>query len=177
MAALASCTKPAETAKTIEKHEVEITDGHFTPEVMHQLGKISDPQVSPDGSRILYGVAYTSIEENRSQRHLFLMNIDGSDNHQLTHLNKGVSNARWIENGQRIAYLYDGQIWAMNPDGGGAEKISDVEGGINEFKISPDECNILYSFDFIGVAIIYKSDFHIGFKLIFYKPFYRFRTV
>lgn len=148
MAALASCTKPAETAKIIEKHEVEITNGHFTPEIMHQLGKISDPQVSPDGSRILYGVAYTSIEENRSQRHLFLMNVDGSDNHQLTHLDKSVSNARWIENGQRIAYLYDGQIWAMNPDGSGAEKISDVEGGINEFKISPDECNILYSFDF-----------------------------
>ena len=72
---------------------------------MPQLGKISDLQVSPDGSQILYGVSYTSIEENRSNRNLFVMNIDGSNNRQLTHSPKSINNARWIEGGKRIAFL------------------------------------------------------------------------
>lgn len=148
MAAAVSCTTQAGKAPVIEKHEIEITDRHFTPEVMHQMGKVSDPQVSPDGTKILYGVTYTSIEENKGVRNLFVMNIDGTDNHQITHFDKSASNARWIEGGQRIAYLQGGQMWAMNPDGSKAVKISDVESGINEFKIAPDGSSLLYSYDF-----------------------------
>lgn len=52
----------------IEKTPIEVVDGKFTPELMLQLGRVSDPVLSPDGKRILYGVTYTSIEENRSVR-------------------------------------------------------------------------------------------------------------
>ena len=97
MALMTACGEKAPKEPVLEKHDVAIVDGHFTPEIMHQLGKVSDLQVSPDGSKILYGVAYTSIEENRSNRNLFVMNIDGSDNHQLTHSPKSLSNARWID--------------------------------------------------------------------------------
>ena len=67
-------------AAVIEKTPVEVVDGKFTPEIMLRLGKVSDPQLSPDGSRILYGVTYTSIEENRSVRQLYVMNADGTGN-------------------------------------------------------------------------------------------------
>ena len=33
----------------IGKSEIVITDGHMTPEVLLALGRLSDPQVSPDG--------------------------------------------------------------------------------------------------------------------------------
>ena len=62
------------TASVIEKTPIEVVDGKFTPEIMLRLGRVSDPQLSPDGSRILYGVTYTSIEENRSVRQLYVMN-------------------------------------------------------------------------------------------------------
>ena len=67
----------------IEKEPVEVVDGKFTPEIMLRLGRVSDPQLSPDGKKILYGVTYTSIEENRSVRQLYVMNADGSDNRQI----------------------------------------------------------------------------------------------
>ena len=51
------------TASVIEKTPIEVVDGKFTPEIMLRLGRVSDPQLSPDGSKILYGVTYTSIEE------------------------------------------------------------------------------------------------------------------
>ena len=58
---------------------IEITDGHMTPEVLLSLGRLSDPQLSPDGKTILYGVSYTSIEENRSVRNLFTIPVEGGD--------------------------------------------------------------------------------------------------
>ena len=62
--------------------DIKVEDGRMTPEVLLSLGRLSDPQLSPDGRWVLYGVSYTSIEENRSCRNLFLgevtRNEDGS---------------------------------------------------------------------------------------------------
>ena len=125
-----------------------ISTDHFTAEVMHQLGKVSDPQVSPDGKKVLYGVTYTSIEKNRGCRQLFVMNIDGTENTQITKSPTSISNARWIDGGSRIAYLTKGQINVCNADGSSPRKISDVKEGIMEFSFSPDGTQVLYSAPF-----------------------------
>ena len=39
----------------IGKSEIVIKDGHMTPEALLAFGRLSDPQVSPDGKHILYG--------------------------------------------------------------------------------------------------------------------------
>ncbi|MBQ1169053.1 MAG: PD40 domain-containing protein, partial [Bacteroidales bacterium] len=121
---------------------------HYTPEVMRLMGKVSDPQPSPDGSKILYGVTYTSIEENRDCRQLFVMNADGSDPVQITKSGSSISNARWIEGGQKIAYLCKGQMYVCGADGKHPKKVSKVERGIGEFKFSPDGKQVLYVSEF-----------------------------
>ena len=84
--AICSCSGSKDNAAEpmITKTEIQVKNGQFTPEIMHQLGKVSDVQVSPDHSKILYGVTYTSIEQNKGNRELYLMNVDGSDNVKLT---------------------------------------------------------------------------------------------
>ncbi|MBO7371071.1 MAG: peptidase S9, partial [Bacteroidales bacterium] len=77
-------TTPADSGEILKPENIA-ADGHFTAEIMHQLGKVSDPQVSPDGSRILFGVTYTSIEQNKGVRQLFVMDIDGTGRTQITH--------------------------------------------------------------------------------------------
>jgi hypothetical protein len=64
----------------IGKSNIVIEDGKMSPEALLAFGRMSDPQVSPDGKHILYGVSYTSVEENRSVRNLFICNIDGTGN-------------------------------------------------------------------------------------------------
>ena len=76
--------KKADKEAFIGKPEIEIKDGVFTPEAMLAMGRLSDPQVSPDGTKILYGVSYTSIEQNRSCNNLYICNIDGSSVQRLT---------------------------------------------------------------------------------------------
>ncbi len=152
-AALTSCNMTNELSSDgyIGKSDIVIENGQMTPEALLALGRISDPQVSPDGSHILYGVSYTSIEENRSVRNLYICNLDGSNNQQLSRSGKSINNARWSADGKKIVFLMGGQIWTaeveknddtwtmMNP-----VQISDVTAGIGEFKISPDESKIMY---------------------------------
>ena len=132
------------TASVIEKTPIEVVDGKFTPEIMLRLGRVSDPQLSPDGSRILYGVTYTSIEENRSVRQLYVMNADGSGNHQITHFSSSANNARWYGDGSVILYLQGGQIWSMSAEGKNIRQVSNIPGGISEFKLSPDQTKLMY---------------------------------
>ena len=126
----------------IGRSTIHTSDGILTPEIMHSMGKVSDPQISPDGSKILYGVSFTSIEENRSNRELFIMNIDGSDNKQITFTPNGEGNAVWY--GNSILYLRGGQIWRINQDGSGAEQLSKHNNSISGFHVSPDGKKILF---------------------------------
>lgn len=128
----------------ITRSSINVENGRLTPEIMHSMGKVSEPQISPDGSKILYGVTYTSIPQNKNNRELFVMNVDGSDQKQLTTTPNSENNARWINDGNDIAYLLGGQLWIMKADGSGAKKISDYEAGINEFAFSPNGSKILF---------------------------------
>ena len=152
--ALTSCTMTENGINSegyIGKSDIVIEDGRMTPEALLAFGRLSDPQVSPDGKHILYGVSYTSTADNRSVRNLFICNLDGSDNQQLTESGKSISNARWSSDGKHIVFLLGGQIWSAEiggEDGAwkltGAKQISNVPAGVGEFKISPDEKKVMY---------------------------------
>ena len=136
---------------TILKKEITVTDGQMTPEVLLALGRLSDPQVSPDGKYILYGVSYTSVEENRSVRNLYICKLDGSDNQLITKSDKSISNARWSKDGQHLVFLMGGQIHCatISNDGqkwnvGPFRKLSDVSAGVGEFKLSPDQSKVMF---------------------------------
>lgn len=135
-------------APIIGKVTIKADDGIMTPEILYSFGRVSDVQVSPDKSKVLYGTTYISIEQNKSNRELFVMNIDGSDKKQITNTPKSENNAKWIKGGSKIAFLSSesgsSQIWEMNPDGTGRVQVSDIDGGIDGFTYSPDEKKIMY---------------------------------
>ncbi|MDY6418539.1 MAG: hypothetical protein SPK87_07330, partial [Bacteroidales bacterium] len=141
-----SCAKKTDESGYIGPSEIQITDGVMTPETLLAFGRLSDPQLSPDGSRILYGVSYTDIAQNRSCRNLFLCNPDGSDKVQLTRYAKSVSGARWANDGQSIYFIQGGQLWKAPLKGnqlGKREQLSDFPNGVSEFKLSPDQQQVI----------------------------------
>ncbi len=130
----------------------EIHDGKMTPEVLLALGRISDPQLSPDGQYILYGISCTSVGENRSCNNLYICRTDGTERQQLTASGSSISNARWCDGGKRIAYISDGQIhtavirhrrgeWRLSK----LIRVSDVPSGISGFSVSPDGNSLMYT--------------------------------
>ena len=155
----ASCT--GTTTKEAAVPEVEINDGVMTPEVLLALGRLSDPQLSPDGSTILYGVSYQNIKENNSLRNIYICNTDGSGKVQLTNEKKSVNCARWGKDGKHIYFLQGGQLYKAPFKAGKLGKkvkLSDIPSGIGEFKISPDGEQIIYTSTIKNPSVVQPSD-------------------
>lgn len=135
----------------IGRNNITVTDGILTPEILYSMARISDAQISPDGKKVLYGTTFISIEQNKGNRELFTVDIDGSNKKQITTTSRSEQNAVWINNGSQIAFLYpvDGksQICVMNADGSNRKTVSNYPGGINSFIISPDETHVLFVSD------------------------------
>lgn len=66
---------------------------------------VQEPQISPDGSQIIYTRRWVNRLEDKWEPALWIMNADGSRNRFLV---KG-SNARWSPDGGRILYLAEGE--------------------------------------------------------------------
>ena len=148
--AVAACTTGEKAAEEVivERPVVAVQDGKFTPEVLMALGSVSSPVVSPDGKKVLYSVSFTSLEQNKSNAELWVMDIDGNNPVRLTTSPKSEYNAAWIDGGNKIAFLYPEagkmQIFVMNADGTGRQCVSNVEKGVDGFVFSPDGSKVLY---------------------------------
>lgn len=148
LALAASCTdseKKADDAPIIGRSQ--IVAEHLTPELLQELGKISDLQASPDGTQLLYGVGYTSVKENRSNRELFVLDLASGESTQITKTPKSESNAVWSNNGKQIYFLSSEsgsmQMWSMNADGSNRQQMSDLDRDIEGFLLSPDKNQVL----------------------------------
>lgn len=147
LAASCSSTGSGSGGDIIDKPDFTPENGQYTIDALEAFGTVSSPVVSPDKSKILYGISYESLEQNKSNRDLYVMNLDGSDNQRITRTPESENGAVWIDGGKKIAYMsaVDGkqQLWVMNADGSGAKAVSSVENGIAGFLFSPDEKQVL----------------------------------
>ncbi len=127
---------------------ITVENGLLTPEIMYSFGRIGGIELSPDKQKILYGVSYVSIEKNKSNRELFVMDINGDNKKQITATAPSEQNAVWFDGGNKIAFLSSesgkSQIWSMDADGGNRKQISNHENGIDGFVISPDNKKIVF---------------------------------
>ncbi len=138
----------ADEAPVIERPDYHSATGIFDIDALEALGRVDGPCVAPDGTKVLFGISYENLEQNKSNRELWVMNIDGSSQTRLTHTPSSESGAVWIDGGRSIAFLYpdaDGksQVWVMNADGTDRRQVSRVEGGVSGFLFSPSEKKVV----------------------------------
>lgn len=132
-----------ENASFIGKNNITLQSDLMTPEALWAMGRIGGAQASPDGKHIIYQVGYYSVKLNKGHQVIYIMDSDGKNNKMLTNSPKSETDAVWIKGGQKIAFLCDGQIWEMNPDGSGRKQLTNDKTGIDGFKFSPDEKHVI----------------------------------
>jgi dipeptidyl aminopeptidase/acylaminoacyl peptidase len=150
--ALASCSTQ-ETGSAgqvpIGRSDIRIEGKRMTPEALWAMGRIGGLAVSPNEKQVAYTVAYYSVEENRSNREVFVMNTDGSGNTQITRTPYGENEVVWIKGGSKLAFLSaesgSNQLWEMNPDGSGRRQLTRYDGDIEGFAFSPDGKKLLFT--------------------------------
>ena len=83
-AATSCCSDDCNDENIIERPaEVKIENRHYSIDVLEALGRVSGPEVSPDGQKVLFNISYENVEQNKSNNELYVMNIDGTEQVRL----------------------------------------------------------------------------------------------
>ena len=103
IAGLLGGTLAAQTSQ--ERPQDQARKDRLNLDLYFEMETVSEPQISPDGSQIIYTRGWIDKVNDRRESSLWIMNADGSRNRFLT---KG-SGARWSPSGDRIAYTSQGE--------------------------------------------------------------------
>jgi dipeptidyl aminopeptidase/acylaminoacyl peptidase len=105
-----------------------------------EMESVSDPQLSPDGSQIIYTRQWTDKLNDSRESSLWIMNADGAKNRFLI----DGSSPQWSPDGSRLAFLAKGkpqgtQLFVRWMDAEGAvSQITQVEKSPSDIRWSPD---------------------------------------
>jgi dipeptidyl aminopeptidase/acylaminoacyl peptidase len=113
----------------------------FSPEIAVRVRSVSDPRISPDGSRVAYvsGDSFTASGKDATKlarTNIFTARPDGGAGHQMTNGPRSDSGPRWSPDGRSLAFLSDRdkdgerQIYLLSMSGGEARKLTSVDGAI-----------------------------------------------
>ncbi|HEV7163819.1 MAG TPA: S9 family peptidase [Gammaproteobacteria bacterium] len=113
------------------------------------MDRVSDPQLSPDGSAVAFAVRETDYAANKGVTSVWVLDLKQTDAAPVK-LAEGNS-PRWSADGKSIYYLYSKsgstQLWQTAAANGTPVQLSSYPLDINDFKLSPDGKHVLLSMD------------------------------
>lgn len=119
------------------------------------LQRLVDPEISPDGLWVVYGLRSADTAKDKFQTDLWLApTAAGGTPRRLTFGGDIAGKPHWIgADGAAIAFLArrgseddrkkGAQLWRLPLAGGEAEKLTDVPGGIDDYAVSPDGARVV----------------------------------
>ena len=123
----------------------------LTVDDMLAMQRVGDPQVSPDGTWVVYSVRDTDFDANRGRVDLWMSSIDGSQTRRLTSHPDADSDARWTKDGAWIYFMStrsgSSQVWRIAPSGGEAEQVTKLPADVNGFDLFPDGKRLVVAID------------------------------
>ena len=113
--------------------------------------KASDPQISPDGTRVAFVATVPDAKTNRSNSDIWIVSIGGGPATRLTTSDAADYHPRWAPDGRTIAFVStrggSAQVWTIPVDGGEAARLTNISTGASDPEWSPDGKRIaFYSF-------------------------------
>ena len=110
----------------------------MTTDDLLAVKSVGDPQVSPDGARVVYVVSEIDKDAGKSNSSLWLVSTAGGEPQRLTSAPGANNHPRWSPDGKTIAFVSSrggsSQVWLLPIDGGEARPLMklpiDVDGPI-----------------------------------------------
>lgn len=108
----------------------------------------SDPQISPDGDRVVYVRNSMDIMKDRKAARLWMVDADGSNHRKLTSRESGETSPRWSPGGDRIAFVSatdnGAEIYVYWVSSGKTARLTQLEKSPSGLCWSPDGRRIAF---------------------------------
>ena len=128
----------------------------FSIDDMLAMQRISEPEVSPDGSRIVFTLRTTDLEQNKGRTDLWLVEADGRGLRRLTSDPASDHNPRWAPDGRAVLFLSSrsgsSQVWRI-PVGKGdvgkgeSQQVTDLALDVGNLILAPDGRQIAFTME------------------------------
>jgi len=116
--------------------------GGLTVEDIFNMQTAGNPQISPDGQRIVYVRQFADIMTDRRYSNLWIINADGSNHRPVTTGLHSDNSPRWSPDGARLAYISDEdgrpQIYVRWMDSGQTARVTNLQSGPSRLEWSPN---------------------------------------
>ena len=120
-----------------------------TADQLISLKRAGSPAISPDGKLVAYTVREANWDENAYETEIWIADVAGVANRQLTNGKKSSGSPKWSPDGARLAFTSDRsdkqQIWLIRPSFGEAEQLTREDEGVGSFAWSPDGKQIAFT--------------------------------
>lgn len=148
--AAAQSGPPAAAAQSAAASQSAATADRFQPADVFQLEWASDPQISPDGSLIVYVRSSNDIMTDRSRGEIWIVSWDGSGHRPLITGPASYSSPRWSPDGGRLLYASSDehgnrQLFVRWMDTGETAKLTNLQESPGGFTWSPDGSRIAFT--------------------------------
>ncbi|HEX7342017.1 MAG TPA: S9 family peptidase [Rhodanobacteraceae bacterium] len=134
---------PVATADLPTSHPFNVHD-------LVMLKRIGDPQLSPDGSHVLFTVRRTDYAANKGITAIYELDLEHAKAKPVRLVDKA-SSPRWSRDGSQVYFLSarsgSKQLWSVPATGGKPAQVTDYPLDINNFKLSPDGTHVAVSMD------------------------------
>src|SRR6266850_7529873 len=123
----------------------------FTIEDLYRVKNISDLHVSPDSKTVIFLVTTSDLARAKRTSHIWSMDINGQNSHQITSGDKSESSPVFSPDGKQIAFISskDGSanLYLMPARGGDWRRLTYISTGVSDPLWSPDGKWIAFSSD------------------------------
>ena len=125
-------------------------DAPFSRMDVFDLEWVANPQVSPDGSQIVYQRRGMDVMEDRRTSALWRLDADGTDHTKLTPRTADESSPRWSPDGSKIAFTssdeeHGTEIYVHWVEQNKTARITQLENAPSGLSWSPDGTHLAFS--------------------------------
>ncbi|MEO0463238.1 MAG: S9 family peptidase [Pseudomonadota bacterium] len=141
----AAQSDPAEASETVQTGP----NRTFTGDDLFDLAYAADPQISPDGKRIIYVRRQNDIMTDRAANSLWMIDVASGEQTPFAGRNGAAFSARWSPDGSRVAYVSTeggaAQLWVKWLESGETVKLTGLPNSPSSITWSPDGKTIAYT--------------------------------
>lgn len=116
----------------------------FQPMDVFDLEVALEPQIAPDGKRVVYVRKSFDVMKDRARTRLWIVNADGTDHRPLTDGKDNETSPVWSPDGKRIGFLSGGQLHVRWMDTGATAKLTNAPSTPAAPSWSPDGKRIAF---------------------------------
>lgn len=120
-----------------------IAQQKLSAEKLWQLGRVSGDVINKKKNEVIYSVNSVNIEENKGNKNTFAISLKNGNPKQINTENESITIVNIYQD--KLIYLKNDQLWSCSLDYTKHKQLTNLKGGIENPKISPDGKHILFT--------------------------------